>query len=196
MKQQHIVWLAGVTSALTLATIAFLGYRVYGYTQQPSQEALLEQARLSRQVSSDTAQVGVDALLAMTLPDLDGRPWLLSQWKGKVLVINYWASWCPPCVEEMPMFSRLHGQYAAQGVQFVGIGLDETEKMQAFAKANAIAYPLLAAGTNPNGSPALTVRGLPYTVVLGRDGKVAFSRYGSVDEATLAPLLRSLAEQK
>jgi thiol-disulfide isomerase/thioredoxin len=196
MKQQHALWLVGVTSVLTLATIGFMGYRLYNYSQQPSQEELAEQARLSRQVSSDAAQVGVDALLASTLPDLEGRPWQLSQWRGKVLVINYWASWCPPCIEEMPMFSRLHEQHAAQGVQFVGIGLDETEKMQTFAKVNRIAYPLLAGGTNPNGSPALTVRGLPYTVVLGRDGKVAFSRYGSVDEATLAPLLRRLVEQK
>lgn len=196
MKQQHALWLVGVTSALTLATIGFLGYRLYGFSQQPSQEELLEQARLSRQVTSEVAQVGVDALLAMTLPDLDGRPWQLSQWRGKVLVINYWASWCPPCIEEMPMFSRLNAQYAADGVQFVGIGLDETEKMQAFAKAHPVSYPLLAAGANPGGSPALTVRGLPYTVILGRDGKVAFSRYGGVDEATLAPLLKKLAEQK
>lgn len=196
MKERHASLLMGVTSVLTLVTVGFLGYRLYGLSQQPSPEDLAQQARASRQVVPEAAQTGVDALLAMTLPDLDGRPWQLSQWRGKVLVLNYWASWCPPCIEEMPMFSRLHERYAAAGVQFVGIGMDETEKMQAFVRKSPVSYPLLVGGTSPRGNPGLTVRGLPYTVVLGRDGKVAFSRYGSVDEATLESQLRQLSGQK
>lgn len=196
MKERHASLLMGVTSVLTLVTVGFLGYRLYGLSQQPSPEDLAQQARASRQVVPEAAQTGVDALLAMTLPDLDGRPWQLSQWRGKVLVLNYWASWCPPCIEEMPMFSRLHERYVAAGVQFVGIGMDETEKMQAFVRKSPVSYPLLVGGTSPRGNPGLTVRGLPYTVVLGRDGKVAFSRYGSVDEATLESQLRQLSGQK
>ena len=196
MNEKNASLLMGVTSVLTLVTVGFLGYRLYGLSQQPSQEELAQQARASRQVGPEAAQAGADALLAMTLPDLDGRPQPLVQWRGKVLVINYWASWCPPCIEEMPMFSRLHERHATAGVQFVGIGMDETEKMLAFVKKSPVSYPLLAGGTNPGGNPALTVKGLPYTVVLGRDGKVAFSRYGSVDEATLEAQLRQLSGQK
>ena len=196
MNEKNASLLMGVTSVLTLITVGFLGYRLYLASQQPSQEELLQQAKASRQVAPEAAQSAVDALLAMTLPDLEGRPQPLAQWRGKVLVINYWASWCPPCIEEMPMFSRLHERHAAAGVQFVGIGMDETEKMQAFVKKSPIAYPLLAGGTSPGGNPALTVKGLPYTVVVGRDSKVAFSRYGSVDEATLEPLLRELSANK
>jgi thiol-disulfide isomerase/thioredoxin len=196
MKESHAQWLMGGTSVLTLVTVGFLGYRMYALSQQPTQEELARQAQASRQVAPEAAQTGVDALLVMTLPDLDGRPQPLAQWRGKVLVINYWASWCPPCIEEMPMFSRLHERHLEAGVQFVGVGMDETEKMQAFVKKSPVAYPLLAGGTSPGGNPALTVKGLPYTVVLGRDGKVAFSRYGTVDEATLDPLLRQLSATK
>jgi thiol-disulfide isomerase/thioredoxin len=196
MKQQHALWLLGATSVLTLVTVGFLGYRLYGMSQEPSQEQLAEQARLSRQVTADAAQVGIDALLAMTLPDLEGRPQPLAQWPGKILVINYWATWCPPCIEEMPIFSRLHDRYAAAGVQFVGIGMDDTEKMQTFARKSPVSYPLLVGGTSPGDNAALKLKGMPYTVVLGRDGKVAFSRYGGLDEAALEPLLRKLSAQK
>lgn len=192
MKQQHAVWLLGASSFLTVATVGFLAYRMVSLSQMPSPEELAAQARASRQVSGEAAQAGIDALLAMTLPDLKGNAQALAQWNGKIRVINYWATWCPPCIEEMPMFSRLAERHAADGVQFVGIGLDETEKMQAFVQKTPVAYPLLAAGSNPGASLALTVKGMPYTVVLGRDGKVAFSLYGAVKEEELDPLLRRL----
>lgn len=195
MNEKRAAMLLGVTSVLTLATVGFLGYRLYSMSQAPSQEDLAKQARASRQISAESAQTGVDALLAMTLPDLKGTPQALAQWKGKIMVINYWATWCPPCVEEMPMFSRLQERHAAQGVQFVGIGMDETERMQAFAQKTPVSYPLLVGGTEPKGNPALIVRGMPYTVVLGRDGKVAFSMYGGLKEAELEPVLKQLADR-
>ena len=181
---------------LTLATVGFLGYRMVGMTQIPSQEELAKQAKASRQVTTETAQAGIDALLKMTLPDLQGAPQALAQWNGKIRVINYWATWCPPCVEEMPFFSRLQERYAAQGVQFVGIGMDETAKMQAFVQKTPVSYPLLVGGTESNGNPALTLRGMPYTVVLDREGKVAFSIYGGVKENELEPVLSRLAQAR
>jgi thiol-disulfide isomerase/thioredoxin len=62
-----------------------------------------------------------------------------------MLVVNYWASWCAPCVEEMPAFSRLQRQYAAQGVQFVGIGIDDCGQHAAFVNSRPVTYPLLVA---------------------------------------------------
>ena len=193
MNEKKAALLLGVTSVLTLATVGFLGYRMVGMTQIPSQEELAKQAKASRQVTTETAQAGIDALLKMTLPDLQGAPQALAQWNGKIRVINYWATWCPPCVEEMPFFSRLQERYAAQGVQFVGIGMDETAKMQAFVQKTPVSYPLLVGGTESNGNPALTLRGMPYTVVLDREGKVAFSIYGGVKENELEPVLSRLA---
>lgn len=196
MKQQHVAWLLGATTVLTLASIGFLGYRLYSFSQQPSQEALEERARLSRQASPEAAQAQADALLAMSLPDIGGRMQPLSQWRGKVLVINYWASWCTPCVEEMPLLSRLHTKYAGQGAQFIGIGLDETEKMAAFSKTTTVSYPLLVGGASPGGQPGLSVKGLPFTLVLNREGKVMFSQYGRVDESMLEPVLQRLTPPK
>lgn len=196
MNEKKAALLLGVTSVLTLATVGFLGYRMVGMTQIPSQEELAKQAKASRQVTTETAQAGIDALLKMTLPDLQGAPQALAQWNGKIRVINYWATWCPPCVEEMPFFSRLQERYAAQGVQFVGIGMDETAKMQAFVQKTPVSYPLLVGGTESNGNPALTLRGMPYTVVLDREGKVAFSIYGGVKENELEPVLSRLAQAR
>jgi len=196
MKEQHAIWLAGGASLLTVATLGFLAYRMYSLSQMPSQEELAQQARASRQVSGDVAQTGIDALLAMTLPDLQGTPQALAQWNGKVRVINYWASWCPPCIEEMPLFSRLQERYSKQGVQFVGIGIDDVDKMQAFVAKSPVSYPLLVGGSNPGSAPGLSVRGLPYTVVLDRAGKVAFSLYGAAKEADLVPLLERLASAR
>jgi len=72
-------------------------------------------------------------LYASRFEDVDGKPYSFSDWQGKTLVVNFWASWCPPCREEMPAFSRLQNRYAVRGVQFVGIALDATESVRAFA---------------------------------------------------------------
>lgn len=193
MNEKKAALLLGVTSMLTLATVGFLGYRVYTQSQAPSQDELREQVRASRQVTPEMAQTNIEALLKVTLNDLEGSPQPFAQWDGKIRVINYWATWCPPCIEEMPMFSRLQEQYAARGVQFVGIGMDEVGKMRTFVQKTPVAYPLLVGVTSPSENPGLTVRGMPYTVVLDRQGKVAFSLYGAVQEAELEPVLKRLA---
>lgn len=193
MNEKKATALLGVASMLTLATVGFLGYRLYGQSRMPTQDELAQQARASRQVSSETAQTNIEALLKVTLADLTGKPQPFAQWDGKVRVFNYWATWCPPCIEEMPVFSRLQERHAAKGVQFIGIGMDEVEKMQTFANKTPVSYPLLVGVTGPSENPGLTVRGMPYTVVLDREGKVAFSLYGAVKEADLEPLLKRLA---
>lgn len=190
MKEQTALRVALAAGVAALLTVGLLGYRVY---LQVGQEAVAQPPGLvsSPQLTLEEAKAAVDAIFALTLPDLDGRPQPLAQWRGKVLVVNYWASWCKPCVEEMPAFSQLNSHYAAWGVQFVGIGLDEAEKMQAFVKATPVSYPLLVAGSAGT-NPGLQVKGLPYTVVIGRDGRIETTRLGRMDEAVLEPVLRRL----
>ncbi len=126
-------------------------------------------------------------LLALTLPDLNGTPQALSQWKGKVLVVNFWATWCPPCKEEMPEFSRLHRELSSNGVQFVGISIDTADKVAAFSKETPVSYPLLVSGlesldlASDLGNRA---KGLPFTVVLRPDGnpqQVKLGKYATPD---------------
>ena len=190
MKQA--LGLAVTAGVATLATIGWLGYRLIEQNRMPVNDipsALIS----SQQLSPAQEQAQADAVMKLTLPDLDGRPQAIAQWRDKILVVNYWASWCAPCVEEIPAFSRLQRQYAAQGVQFVGIGIDNVENMQAFVKATPISYPLLVADPAASQMPGLQIKGLPYTLVIGPDGRVQGSRLGRLDESRLNSILQRLA---
>ena len=190
MKQA--LGLAVTAGVATLATIGWLGYRLIEQNRMPVNDipsALIS----SQQLSPAQEQAQADAVMGLTLPDLDGRPQAIAQWRDKILVVNYWASWCAPCVEEIPAFSRLQRQYAAQGVQFVGIGIDNVENMRAFVKATPVAYPLLVADPAASQMPGLQIKGLPYTLVIGPDGRVQSSRLGRLDESRLNSILQRLA---
>ena len=136
------------------------------------------------------------AILGSTLQSLDGVPQTLAGLRGKILVINYWATWCAPCREEIPLFVRLQQEYETKGVQFVGIAVDQADKVREFAQEFNINYPLLIAGldavelSRKAGNKAGV---LPYTLVLDRTGKMAASLVGGLSEARmraqLAPLL-------
>ncbi|WP_300450501.1 TlpA disulfide reductase family protein [Accumulibacter sp.] len=191
MKPQTALALAVAAGLLTLASIAFLAYRLLEQTRSPIGGRPADLIS-SPQLNPPDGQAAADAIMKLTLPDLAGRPQALAQWRGKILVVNFWASWCTPCVEEMPAFSRLHSQYAGRGVQFVGIGIDEPDKLRAFVETRPVSYPLLAATPAISQTPGLEIRGLPYTLVIGRRGAIELSRLGRLDEAKLEPVLQRL----
>lgn len=127
-------------------------------------------------------------LLELTLPDANGQPQALRQWRGDVMVVNYWATWCAPCREEMPAFVRLQQKYAANGVRFIGIGIDSPDKIAAFAGKTPINYPLLIGAidaVNLTTGLGNDAQGLPFTVLLDRQGRVVATRLGLYPEATL-----------
>ena len=130
------------------------------------------------------------------LPDLDGRPHVLSEWAGKVLVVNFWATWCPPCLTEIPGFVDLQQELGPKGLQFIGIALDDADAVREFAQSKKVNYPVLV-GEEP--VMALmrefgnTHGGLPYTVVLGHRGDPLHTKQGEWERdearAVLMPLL-------
>ena len=140
-------------------------------------------------------ETAIAQLFATRLNDSDGKPQSISQWRGKTLVVNFWATWCPPCREEMPAFSRLQAKYAGDGVQFVGIALDTPENVAAFRKQVSVSYPLLLAEsegmelTQQLGNSHLA---LPYSLVLGPDEKVRLLRLGKLPEQELEELLKKI----
>src|SRR5664279_1771691 len=91
-------------------------------------------------LATQIPEAAIRQLFATRLNDSDGKPQTISQWRGKTLVINFWATWCPPCREEMPAFSRLQTKYAANGVEFVGIALDTPDNVIAFLKQVPVSY--------------------------------------------------------
>lgn len=136
---------------------------------------------------------------ATQLNDVNGVPQSLAQWKNRVLVINFWASWCPPCREEMPSFSRLYTKYAASGVQFVGIALDSAENVQSFAAEESIAYPLLvgeASGVELARGLGNATLALPYTLILTPAGAPYFTRLGRLSEQDLDTELQKQLRRK
>lgn len=126
----------------------------------------------------------VSALFAQTLQDADGNPQILSRWKGKVLIVNFWATWCAPCVEEIPELSKLQTKIGAKGWQVIGIGADSLRNIKEFSSRHAVSYPLYAAGIGGSDLPRQfgdTGGALPYTVLIGADGRVIKTYLGRLN---------------
>lgn len=136
-----------------------------------------------------------ERIYAVRLHDLKGAPQALEQWRGRVLVVNFWATWCAPCREEIPGFVRLQARHGARGLQFVGIAIDEPGKVAEFAREFQINYPLLLGGLET--LELLRQAGnragvLPYTLVLDRGGRVVSREPGGLKEARLEGLIEPL----
>ncbi len=147
--------------------------------------------------SSTRDVVGKSAapLLGISLPDTKGREQPLAQWKGKVLVVNFWATWCVPCREEMPEFVRAQQELGSRGVQFVGIAIDQADKIDAFAAELQLNYPALVGGYGAiELSKAMGNRlgALPFTVIVDRAGTVAHTQLGPLKETQLRSILSQL----
>ena len=130
-----------------------------------------------------------------TLPNIDGTLWRAEEWRGRVLVINFWASWCPPCRKEMPLFVALQEELGPRGLQFVGIAIDDPEAVRNFMDTHGIEFPILL-GQEKGMALAETLgnrlQGLPYTVVVDRTGGIQLRQAGELTEAKLRPLLERL----
>jgi thiol-disulfide isomerase/thioredoxin len=135
------------------------------------------------------------ALMAASFKDLDGRPRSLGEFQGKVVVLNFWATWCAPCREEMPGFQRLQARWADRGVRFVGLSSEDAGRVAAFARSLGITYPLWVGGDEVGElSRRLGNRlgVLPHTVVLDRSGGAMITRVGAYPEGDLEAELRGI----
>lgn len=130
---------------------------------------------------------------AVTTPD--GKPQSLSAYKGRPIVVNFWASWCGPCVEEMPELSALQREYAKKGIQFVGLGVDSAANIQNFLKKVPVDYPIYIAGfggADVARAFGNTAGGLPYTVVIDANGTVRATKLGQIKMDELRHTLDTL----
>jgi len=167
-------WLAASAVALLAGAAGYLLQTWRGAAPEPANPA------------------AVTALIAARLPDVAGASRSVEDWRGQVLVVNFWATWCAPCREEIPEFIRLQERFRGKGLQFVGISIDQAANVEKFAKELGVNYPLLLGGVET--LALLREAGnragvLPYTLILDRQGNVAARHAGALKEATLLPLL-------
>lgn len=175
MSKPGRVALIAAVAALALAAGVYL--RLEHRTQPPDTAAVL-------------------ALTQQPFKDYSGDAVTIERWKGKVLVVNFWASWCPPCREEIPGLVSVQKRFAANGVQVVGIAVDSPAKAREAAEQLGVNYPVLIAGmetidlTRRLGN---RVGALPFTVVLDRNGRLAKRHLGLLSEAELTAAVAPLA---
>ena len=148
-------------------------------------------------LSSEASQQGAKAIFAANLPDLQGENQTVSQWLGNVIVVNFWATWCTPCREEIPEFIEIQEKFRDQGLVFVGIAIDQADKVKMFSQEFGINYPVLVGSLNT--WSLLEAAGnrqsaLPYTVVINRSGEIVETYLGRVNqkklEKAVIPLLK------
>jgi thiol-disulfide isomerase/thioredoxin len=136
----------------------------------------------------------IDALPAFTYPDLTGRERHSDEFGDKVVVLNFWATWCPPCRKETPEFVALQNAFEGQ-VQFIGIAIDDVEPVREFAESYGVNYPVLLGDMDAiamSRSLGNRYEGLPFTVVARPGGEVVLRHAGGLERDQLEPLLREL----
>lgn len=136
-----------------------------------------------------------------TLTDLDGKPVALEKYRGKPLMVNFWARWCGPCRTEIPELNKISRQYEKQGLIVLGIAIeDQVESVKDFAKAYEMNYPVLLA--KEKGIPLMEAlgnkrAGLPFTILIDRNGNMSPQKLGVLTPAQLQTAAETLlAPQK
>ena len=137
------------------------------------------------------ATLGPAALYAATYQDLEGRSQALGQYQGRLLLLNFWATWCAPCREEMPALSEAARKWQARGVTVVGLSNEAPEIVKRFAASDAVSYPLgTGEGVDELGRRLGDTAGvLPYSALISADGQVLVQKVGPYTAPELDALL-------
>jgi thiol-disulfide isomerase/thioredoxin len=134
---------------------------------------------------------------ALKLRDLGGKMHDLTSYRGHPIVLNFWASWCLPCREEMPALDRAQQRHGAGGVTVIGVAMDQPVPVRAFLAAHPVSYPIvLGQLSHPSSAYRFGDVGdvLPYSVLIGADGRVVAQHAGPLDDAQLQQWLAPRAD--
>ena len=179
------------TGGIAAASAGFHLQRLMVGSRDPAATSLAPVPVMATAPMADAAVIG-RRRPDFRLPDPDGVERGPADWDGKVLVLNFWATWCPPCLEEMPAFMALQERYREQGVQFLGVALDEADNVRRFVAELGLNYPTvygqeqaMEVGT----AYGNRIGALPYTAIIDRDGNIARTHVGALDEAAAAALI-------
>lgn len=150
---------------------------------------------LNKSAQSDSSLAAGSLLPDFQLPDMDGNLQSSTNWKGKVLLVNFWATWCPPCRKEIPAFLDVMKTHGDRGFQVVGIAIDEKDNVQDYIDSMGIEYPILIGKNDAiEISKQLGNRlgALPYTLITDRTGKVILTHRGELTKEDLLKIITPL----
>jgi thiol-disulfide isomerase/thioredoxin len=157
----------GIAGVLAAAIGVYVGVKTKGTARPPVTTTVAP-------APAGAAHGPVEALFAQSMNGVDGKPQAFAQYRGKPLVVNFWATWCAPCVEEMPELSTLATEQSGK-IHILGIGIDSPSNISTFAAKHKISYPVFNAGmggTDLARDFGNKGGGLPFTVLIGADGQV------------------------
>ncbi len=157
----------------------------YEHVKVPVNAPLL-QAALAKLDAADKIRQDAD----FTLPDLNGKSWQLKSLQGKVVLVNFWATWCPPCRKEMPDMEALYQRFKDQGLVILGISDEDAAKVGGYIAAHKVEYPILLDGGRKV-NELFQIEGIPKSFVYDRNGKLVAE---AIDMRTQAQFLELLAQ--
>ncbi len=188
-----------VAVALLVALVALPGCG--GRDEQAAEEGTAQEGTTQVEQSSDVGTTEGKLPPSFELPDLSGNVVTLADYEGKVVVLDLWATWCPPCRVEIPFLVELYEEHKDVGLVVVGIGLDDggANVLKPFVEQNGITYPILVG--NRGVGQAYQLQGIPTTFILDRNGRIAAKHVGfsppdaDVMRAEVAPRLGTAGEE-
>jgi thiol-disulfide isomerase/thioredoxin len=158
------------------------------YSKKGQQYVTIETYKFLSEAPVSNQQTTIGSEIDLNLKDLAGIDQRLSSYKGRIVILNFWATWCVPCKQEMPDLAAIQNEYAALGVQVIGAAADQISdraKLLQFIKQAKINFPIWLGATTEDLKRFGVGPGLPATVVIGRDGKVAALHYKIIQQAQL-----------
>ena len=147
---------------------------------------------LARGLLLPAEQTSPAPLPEFNLADVSGNQHNISEWQGKIRIINFWATWCPPCLKEIPEFMTLQKQYADKGLQFIGIAIDDQEAVEEFLATAKINYPILIGGVT---GIALAhqlgnvVDAVPFTLFVNQQGRIIHRQPGEFSREKIMEII-------